>query len=111
MDPGQLDKRVTFRRRALVTRGGRQVPGDYADLFRAWGAWRPLTGRRLVEAGAVTDGIDGTLIVRETARTRGLTVADRVIIAGYDFAIESVPIAHRSGWLSLSVSRRRAPST
>ncbi|GJD60857.1 hypothetical protein [Methylobacterium frigidaeris] len=57
------------------------------------------------ETVTVTDGIDGTLVVRETARTRGLTLADRVTIAGHDCAIESVPIAHRSGWLSLTVSR------
>ncbi|ACL62062.1 head-tail adaptor protein [Methylobacterium nodulans] len=112
MDPGRTDKRVIFRRRVAVPKAsGNGTNREFRDLFPCWAAWRPLTGRRLAEAGGVTDGIEGAIVVRDTPRTRDLTVADRVILDGRDMALESVPIGERSGWLTIKVSRRVAGST
>ncbi|MGY2051685.1 phage head closure protein [Methylobacterium sp. JK268] len=111
MDPGRADKRVTFRRRAAVPKPGGGTAREFRDLFACWAEWRPLSGHRLAEAGGVTDGIEGTIVVRDTPRTRALTVADRVILDGRDLALESVPIGERTGWLSVRVSRRVAGST
>ena len=105
MDAGRLDKRVTFRRREKKPGGGR---GDYQDLFTTAAEFRPLSGRALAEAGSITDGIEATVVVRDTARTRGLTNADRALIDGHDFALESVPLGDRTGWLWIKVSRRKA---
>lgn len=105
MDPGRIDKRVTFRRREKKPGGGR---GDYHDLFRTSAEFRPLSARALAEAGSITDGIEATLVVRDTPRTRDLTNADRVLIDGRDFAIESVPLGDRTGWLWIKISRRKA---
>lgn len=111
MEAGRLDRRATFLRRAKVA----AVPGKLPDsragfetLFTVAAEYRPLSGRALAEAGSLTDAIEGTLIVRYTARTRKLTVADRVVVEGREMAIESVPPSDRSGWLSIKVSRKKA---
>ncbi len=108
MDPGHLDKRARFRRRVKTGEGGAGSRGAYADLFTVAASFRPLSARVLAEAGSLTDGIEASLVVRDTARTRDLTKADRVIVDGRDFAIESVPLSDRSGWLRMKLSVRKA---
>ena len=107
MQAGQLDKRVTFMRRERVP-GKSADRGPFAELLRVACAFRPVSGRALAEAGSLTDAIEGSICVRDTARTRGLTVADRAVIDGRDMAIESVQPSDRSGWLWIKVSRRKA---
>ena len=108
MEAGRLDKRVTFRRRAKVDRAGAGSRSDFADLFKTWCDFRPLSARTLAEAGSLTDGIEASIVVRDTPRTRGLTKMDRAVVDGRDFAIESVPPGDRSGWLTLKISARKA---
>ncbi|WP_164255889.1 phage head completion protein, partial [Stenotrophomonas maltophilia] len=77
------------------------------DLFTVRAEFRPLSGRAMAEAGSLTDAIQGTLVVRDTPRTRALTIADRVTVDGRDYAIESAPPGDRSGWLYLKVSLKK----
>ena len=107
MQAGDLDRRVTFRRRQKIV-GQAGDRGPFADLMTVACAFRPLSGRALAEAGSLTDAIEGSVCVRDTARARGLTVADRALIDGRDLAIESVQPSDRSGWLWIKVSRRKA---
>lgn len=108
MHSGALDRRATFRGRAIDDDGGFGVRGDFRDLYTVWAQFRPLSGRALAEAGSLTDAIEGTLVVRATARTRALTVAHRVVVDRRDYAIESVPPDDRTGFLVLRVSSRKA---
>lgn len=107
MQAGNLDKRVTFRRRQKLA-GQPGDRGSFAEWMTVACDFRPLSGRALAEAGSLTDAIEGSLCVRDTARTRSLTVADRAVIDGRDMAIESVQPSDRSGWLWIKVSRRKA---
>lgn len=106
MEAGRLDKRVTFLRRVKVP-GKPASRGDFVVHFAVAAEFRPLSGRALAEAGSLTDAIEGTLVVRDTARTRGLTVADRVVIAGREMALASVPPSDRSGWLWIKVAQTK----
>lgn len=106
MQAGRLDKRVTFRRRPKVT-GKPDERKSYVDLFTVAAEFRSLSGRAMAEAGSLTDAIEGTLVVRDTVRTRGLTVADRAVIDGRDFALASVPPTDRSGWLFIKVAQTK----
>ena len=108
MHAGALDKRATFRGRAMGDMDGFAVRGEFGDLFTVWAEFRPLSGRALAEAGSLTDAIEWTLIVRATPRTRTLTVAHRVVVDRRDYAIESVPPDDRTGFLMLRISARKA---
>ena len=102
MNPGRLDTRVTFRREPITAGNGR---GAFADFFSAWAEWRPLTGRKAAEGGLVEDQIEGTLVIRASAKARELTNAERVILKGQDLAIQAVSIPDRSGFLEIRVKR------
>lgn len=101
--PGRLDQRVTFRGRAVV---GGVRSGPVSDRFSAWGSWRPLSAQQLVEAGAVSDAVTGTLTIPDTPRARELAAEDRAVFRGYDLEVMSAGIPDGSGFLALQLSRR-----
>lgn len=103
MNPGKLDQRVTFRRRRSV---GGVRSGPLEDFFSCWARWQPGTGRQLVEAGAVSDAVEGTLTVRDTARARQVASEDRAAFRGQDLEVISAAIPDRSGYLAFQLTRR-----
>lgn len=103
MQPGQLDRRVTFRKRVRV---GGQLTDELADHLTCWAAWRPLTAQQLVEGGAMQDAIAGTLTIPDTPRSRAIAMDDRAVFAGSDFAVISAAVPDCSGLLALQLSRR-----
>ncbi|MGY2052955.1 phage head completion protein [Methylobacterium sp. JK268] len=99
---GSLDRLVTIRRRPQV---GTTSRGPYEDAFKTWGSFRALSVREAIEAGRVQNIENGTLMVRNGPETRTITVADRVMIQGRDFAIEGVGVPDiRTGLIMLAVA-------
>ncbi len=107
MQAGRLDLRATFRKRGPGEVGSLPGRGSYIDDFTVAAEWRQLSGKAVAEAGALTDAIEGTLVVRDTPRTRALTVAHRVVVLGREMAIDTVPPSDRSGWLFLRCRQTR----
>lgn len=102
-----MDKRATFRGRSELDEDDFEVRGQLVDLFTVAAEFRPLSGRAMAEAGSLTDALEGTLIVRDTPRTRKLTIAERVVLNGRDYAIASVQPPDRSGWLYLKLAQTK----
>ncbi|MGU3418525.1 head-tail adaptor protein [Methylobacterium sp. D54C] len=100
MDPGRLDRRVTFRRRTALDDDptGR---GDYADLFTTWANYRPAALREAVQGGGAVNVASGTLAIRDSARARDLVTTDRVTLQGQDFDVKGVGLPDRRTGLIL----------
>lgn len=93
MRAGRLDLRVTFHRRADL---GDYQRGEFEPFLSGEPAeYRRLSGAEAVEGGRLSDVEQGTLIIRDSAKAREITAADRVTIAGRDFAIKSVGVPVR----------------
>lgn len=105
MRSGEFDKRAEFMRRSPQAAVAGNVRGGYDTLCRRWVRFRPLTGRREVEAGQLADIGDARIWVRPDATTRSIAVGDRVMIDGRDYAVVHVPPAQRSaGAIEIVVS-------
>ncbi len=80
---GHLKDRVTFTRRQSASDGfGGTVPGDgwaaISGLSRVSAGFRPEFGREQVAAGRMTAMLRGTITVRRSAASAGVTEADRL---------------------------------
>ena len=102
MRAGDLDQRVTFRFRPDGT-------GPLTDRCVLWAEWRPVSASRRVEAHALTDGLEGQLRVRDSARARAIIQTDRAIFQEQDFEVLSTPVRDRSGYLMIKVGRQLGP--
>lgn len=103
MDPGRLDRRVTFRRRGAVD-GDPAERGDYADLFTTWANYRPIPAREAAQGGGAVNVAGGTLAIRDSARARDLVTTDRVTLQGQDFDVKGVDLPdRRSGLILLQI--------
>ncbi|RVU17497.1 head-tail adaptor protein [Methylobacterium oryzihabitans] len=101
MDPGQFDRRVTVRQRP----GEGRSRGAYADAFTVWACYRPESAREAVQGGRAQTVESGTLVVRDSARMRTVSSADRVVLGGRDFAIEGVGLPdRRTGLVTLKIA-------
>lgn len=94
-----LDTRVTVHYRPDGT-------GDLTERCAFWAGWVPAGATRKIEAGGLTDGIDGTLKVRDTPAARAVVQSDRARFRGQDCEILSVSVPNRTGWLWLKVGRQ-----
>jgi head-tail adaptor len=109
MNPGRLDKRVTFMRRPA--QAGNTRGNAYEPVLTVWAAFRQATGREVVEGGRLTDEVPGFLTIRISAAARLVTAADRVQIpaGGQEYAITSVGgPERRAGTIEIAVARKRA---
>jgi head-tail adaptor len=103
VNPGRLDTRVTFRRQPVLAGNKR---GPFADWFSPWAEWIPAGGRKSVTAGLVEDEVEGMLRIRASANARQLTNEGRVRFRnGAEFAIRSVSMPDRSGFLTVTIAR------
>ena len=94
-----LDKRVAFLGRPDGT-------GPLTPRAEAWAEWLPLSSARKVEARGLTDGIEGTLRIRDTAKARTIIQTDRALFSGQDMKVLSTPVPDRSGFLWIKVGRQ-----
>lgn len=93
MDAGQLNKRVTFRKRARVNEGG----GSYSkaetptDILTVWCRLEPLQGKlsadEKVQAGRIKQTMDYFLHVRRSPEVEALPHDAYAHIDGVDYDI------------------------
>lgn len=109
MTAGELDRRVTFRRRPPIEAEGGNERGEFEPVFTLWAGFTPMSAQRRSEYGYAEDVISGWLKLRESRDVATLTVADRIAFTAEpdnDFAIDSVAVKDRSGYRLLRVSRQ-----
>lgn len=62
---------------------GNTLPSTWTEIVTLSGAFRPKFGREQLEAGRLESTMQGTLTVRRTTATAGITAAARVVfVAG-----------------------------
>jgi head-tail adaptor len=104
---GEFDKRVAFLRRPPIEQRAGNERGDYAEVFRCWAAWRPLSSRQRAEFGVPEDIEGGHLVVYDTANVETVTLADRVKFQnGPELQVTHVPMRDGSGQRWLRVERK-----
>ncbi len=91
MRTGQLRDRVTFQRETRAPDGAGGYVQGWADELTVWGQYVPRSTREAVEAGRLQESESGTLTVRASSRTRGITPAHRVLIRGVPYALQGGP--------------------
>ncbi len=111
MNAGNLDRRVQFRRAALVN----AAPGkgdhwqDHGPLISA--ARHDVTEEERFRWGALAATLSTRFHVRSTPFTRDLTPEDRLICEGIEFeitGITEVPEAGRRRLLEIAATRKGA---
>ncbi len=85
---------VDIRRRAT---DADFVRGAYASVATLMGSLRQVTGQQKAEAGMVENAIDLFVRFSVTAVTRQISIEDRLIIDGLNYAVKSVALPERRG--------------
>ena len=94
---GQLREKVVFQQRAAARDEFGQAGTAWEDRVTCFADIRELIGRSALEAG-VPENLHGVKIaVRGTAKTRAITVTDRVLLRGQSAAVRSVMQRDRHG--------------
>lgn len=101
---------VTFERFQGEPDGGGGVTNPtWTFLAKAWGAFYPERSRERIEAGRLESAVAGTIAVRSTNASRGVTAADRAVIGGVPYAIKGITNPdRRNKFLEMSVERGTA---
>lgn len=118
MTAGRMQHRVTFLRRGAVDDGyGNDNTGPFAAIAgasRIGAGFKPQFGREKVSAGRLDAPLSGTLTVRRSTVSAGLTAADRARFettpyAGLTCNIRSItPTADRR-WIELTIEEETKP--
>lgn len=88
---GDLTQRCRFERRALADSGAGEVVSDaYAEIVTVWGRLSMQRSRERLEHGQIEASASGTLTVRQSSVTKGITEDDRVVINGAVYNIRSI---------------------
>ena len=77
--PGELDKRISFRRAAAVNDGTATVPGEFAPIGSRWAKKTDASDAERVRAAAQSQEITSRFLVRADALTRTVTGKDVLI--------------------------------
>ncbi len=100
-------KRVVFRRRAVLDPPvNGNARGELADWFTCWGDYRPINMYQQAEVGQQAGITAGILTVRDLGEVKNVTTADRVVIAGQEFAIYTAQVSDRTGYREIRVQRQ-----
>ena len=99
MPAGELDRRVTFRRRAVRSAARGNARGEFADFCTRFARYRPGPGSRAAEGGQLQDLSIARLWIRSDPVTATIGVGDAVAIGDVEFAIIDVPPPMRRGGL------------
>lgn len=110
MPAGELRDRIAFQRlQAEADGGGGTLDPEWVDLINCRGAFFPERSRERLEAGRLESAVAGTLKVRSSATTRGVTAADRALINGTVYAIRAITNPdRRNRYLEMTVERGTA---
>lgn len=105
---GEFNQRAVITRREETLRPAGNVLGGYLTIGTIWVAARFDPPVERAEGGAAVNPAETIVTVRDSAFARGLTVDDRMRIAGIDYAVAGIaPPDVRSRTISLRVVERR----
>jgi head-tail adaptor len=99
MKPAGLMRENTIRVERQVAGAddgfGNTLPATWSIVLTCWAAFRPQFGREQIEAGRAESSMIGTLTLRRSTASLGITAADRVVFtagpfAGREFQIRSI---------------------
>lgn len=99
--------RATFQRESAGADAfGNVTQGTWATLTEVWAKFTPERSRERLEAGRMESAVSGTLTVRSTATTRGITEADRVVFRSETYNIRAIINPDQRGrFLEMAVER------
>jgi head-tail adaptor len=102
----KLDRRVQFRRLALVSDGF-----GSAESWANHGAAQPAAKKDISDgerwrAGEVQSHVTARFVVRSSEFTRGLTPADRLDCQGLSYDIAGIKELDRRGFLEITAAAR-----
>lgn len=108
---GRLRDPVTFQRLASGTDAiGNMKTGAWANILSSpdyeWAEFRPERGQEKIAAGRLQSSTAGTLRVRKSSRTTGITTADSVVIDNMRWEIHDIYDPDRRGqYLEMMIER------
>ena len=96
---GDLDRRITFQRRAVVDDGFASRPGEPAEIAKVWAKVTPISDGEKFGGGAVRATVDTRFLVRWSSATAAITEKDSIAYDGRVFGIVGLPkeIGRREG--------------
>ncbi len=99
--------RATFQRESAGTDDfGNVTQGTWTTLTECFAKFAPERSSERIEAGRLEASVMGTLTVRSTATTRGITEADRVLFRSATYNIRAITNPdQRNRWLTMTVER------
>jgi SPP1 family predicted phage head-tail adaptor len=91
MSAGKLRERVVFQRLDTEATDDYGQPHDaWEALFTRWGDLIETPGRERLKAGALHSEVTATLRIRKSTTADTITTADRVVMRGDNWDIESI---------------------
>lgn len=109
MSAGQLRDRVSIQRKQEISDGAGGTTFDWDNitgLGSIRGAFMPERGRERLENDRLQSSVAGTLKIRSSAASRGITAEDRAVINGVEYRIHAVTNPdRRNRFVEMSVER------
>jgi head-tail adaptor len=100
-------KLAILRRAVIPGDPGGVARGDFAPIFSTWCTWRNLSAQQIVEAGLAEDAAEVVARVNDNSRNRAISIADRAILRGQQYAIVRVGLPDRAGgFIEIMLSRK-----
>lgn len=98
---GQLDRRITLRRKTEVNTG-LGLTATWADLGTIWAGRKDVSDGEKMAAGGVMSTLAARFVVRSSSLTRGLTPKDALIEGGRTFQITGIKELGRRDFLEIT---------
>lgn len=102
---GELHFRVTVLRREAITNVAGNERGNFIEWFSTRGRFTQLSATQTALIGQTQDAIVGTLTIRDRPEIDQLTNAERVVVNGSEFSIDSVPLKDLTGFRDIRIRR------
>ena len=108
---GKLRERAAFKRlNEEATDDYGQPHSAWEPLFTRWCDLRETPGRERVKAGAVHSEVTATLRIRKSTTADTITTADKVVVRGANWDIESIiQVTAKSKRLEMLIRRGVTP--
>lgn len=89
---GAYIERVRFERRETVHDGAGNERGEWRPITTVWAAFRAVHGREAVQAAQLESTMRGTLTVRRSSVTAGITAEAKVVFVSGPYAPKQMQI-------------------
>jgi hypothetical protein len=96
-----------LRRPVVVGDPNGDPRGDFATVFSTWCSWRVSTSQRQDEGGLAEDVTAIVVRVNDGVRNRTISLADRAVLNGANYAVASTSPPDRvGGFIEISLKRQ-----